>query len=237
MSRELWKAVQRELKQLGLYVGSGTEIDGIPGPLTVQAVAAFQRSRKLDVRFPGTVGSKTLAALGISESVAAADPPSLPWVTMAQHRIGLQEERDFKKLSEFLAADGKTLGDPRALPWCGDFVQTVIALSLPQEPMVSQPYAARGWLRFGVGCTPCFGAVAVFWRGSKTGTKGHVGFLVGDDENFWYVLGGNQSNKVCIARMVKARLLETRWPKSHGNPEVPLPDGNGLNAALSTNEA
>lgn len=237
MNREQWKKVQQRLQELGFYVGEGADIDGLPGPLTVQAVKAFQKAKDLDVKFPGTVGPKTLAALGMAEQANAIvdDFPSLPWLTLAQHRTGLHEEKDFKELRDFLLSDENTLGDPRKLPWCGDFIQTVIALSLPQEPMVAQPYLARGWLKFGVECPPCLGAVAVFWRGKKSGTSGHVGLLVGEDDGHWYVLGGNQSNAINVMKLAKTRLLGTRWPKTHTNPNAKLPRAEG--GVLSTNEA
>jgi hypothetical protein len=58
------------------------------------------------------------------------------------------------------------------------------------------------------------GAVLVFWRGSKSGTLGHVGFYQGEDDEAYHVLGGNQSNKVNTARVGKDRLLDARWPHS-----------------------
>ena len=52
------------------------------------------------------------------------------------------------------------------------------------------------------------GAVLVFSRGSG----GHVGFAMGHDDTHFYVLGGNQSDAVTIARIAKSRLLGARWP-------------------------
>ena len=55
---------------------------------------------------------------------------------------------------------------------------------------------------------PIAGAVLVFSRGSG----GHVGFAMGQDDTHLYVLGGNQSDAVTIARIAKSRLLGARWP-------------------------
>lgn len=55
---------------------------------------------------------------------------------------------------------------------------------------------------------PITGAVLIFERGSG----GHVGFAVGQDDTHFYVLGGNQSDAVTIARIAKSRLLGARWP-------------------------
>jgi hypothetical protein len=70
---------------------------------------------------------------------------------------------------------------------------------------------------FGVKCPePVISAIAVFWRGSKTGTQGHVGFVVGQDAKYLSTLGGNQSDAISVSRIDKARLLGCRWPKSAG---------------------
>jgi hypothetical protein len=52
----------------------------------------------------------------------------------------------------------------------------------------------------------------VFWRGSRKGWKGHVGFYHGEDSTHFHVLGGNQSNAVTVSRIAKSRLLSARWP-------------------------
>ena len=55
---------------------------------------------------------------------------------------------------------------------------------------------------------PIIGAVLIFERGSG----GHVGFAVGQDDTHFYVLGGNQSDAVTVARIAKSRFLGARWP-------------------------
>ena len=72
----------------------------------------------------------------------------------------------------------------------------------------TNPYWARHWLLFGREVQPIIGAVLVFSRGFG----GHVGFAVGQDDTNFFVLGGNQSDAVTIARVAKSRLLGARWP-------------------------
>ena len=85
-------------------------------------------------------------------------------------------------------------------------------MGLPDEPLLgalaSNPYWARNWRLFGQAVQPITGAVLVFERGSG----GHVGFAVGQDDTAFYVLGGNQSDAVTVARVAKSRLLGARWP-------------------------
>jgi len=113
---------------------------------------------------------------------------------------------------DWLKRDGRSLGDPGENPWCGDFVETCIRVALPGEPLLgalgTNPYWARNWLLFGQAVQPIPGAVMIFERGSG----GHVGFTVGQDDTHFFVLGGNQSDAVTIARIAKTRLLGARWP-------------------------
>ncbi|WP_261403953.1 hypothetical protein [Chenggangzhangella methanolivorans] len=90
------------------------------------------------------------------------------------------------------------------------------AAALPDEPLPANPLWARGWARFGVTLSkPAPGAVLVFERGP---TAGHVGFYVGEDAGRFRVLGGNQSNAVTEAWILKNRLIAIRWPAT-----VPAP--------------
>lgn len=160
----------------------------------------------------------------------------LPWIVEGKTVWGLHEVRDNTRLRTWLRSDGKTLGDPKALPWCGDYVETAIKNSLPREPftgaLAQNPYWARNWQQFGVATNPVYGAVGVFERGSG----GHVGFLVGEDRSDYYVLGGNQSDSVNIVRIIKKRLLGSRWPSSFANPNRPLPQMTANNIPRSVNE-
>jgi len=226
-------ALQRRLSSLGFNPGP---LDGIWGRQTLAAVKAFQKANGLTI--DGIVGPKTTAAL--NRSVVPGQPDlegALPpvWYSEALRKVGLHEVANNAELKRYLKSDGATLGDPAKLPWCGDFVETCIALTLPDEPMVTNPYWARNWLKFGREVAkdkPVLGAVCVFERG----TGGHVGFVAGHDKSYLHVLGGNQSNRVSIAKLAKSRLLGLRWPSTGGAPDRVLPITT-LNATISTNEA
>ncbi|MBE3639327.1 NlpC/P60 family protein [Mangrovicoccus algicola] len=233
---------QRRLIAQGFNPGSP---DGIWGRNTRAAVLAFQRGRGLPVT--GTLNAATVtmlrqppgAAPGAAPEPAGPGPDLLdrfPWMALALRKLGLHEGRDNADLRKFLKSDGKTLGDPAQLPWCGDFVETCIAVTLPETPLPGNPYLARNWLKFGHDVDPCFGSVLVFWRGSRSGISGHVGFYYSEDDDVFHVLGGNQSNKVSIASIRKDRLLGARLPLEAG----PYPRQVVASAAdfkLTTNEA
>jgi uncharacterized protein (TIGR02594 family) len=207
--------VQKRLVNNGFDPGI---VDGIWGRNTLNALVAFQRARDLPAE--GSLNEATLAALKLdppgggdgSERPARDLLDLFPWIELAQRKKGLREGADNATLRAFLASDGNTLGDPATRPWCGDFVETCIAVTLPSAVLPANPYLARNWLKFGRTVDPCFGAILVFWRGSRSGTEGHVGFYYAEDDSDFHVLGGNQSNKVSVAKIDKSRLLGARLP-------------------------
>lgn len=213
-------AIQKALAARGFDPGN---IDGIWGRRTALAVRAYQASKGLQI--DGVVGPVTAAALGLAPAAPAADPaddPGLVWFQEARRLKGLREGPGAANNPVLLRIAQDLKIDYRSddVPWCGLFVAHCIGATLTTEPLPANPLSARSWLRFGAPCSPRPGAVMVFWRGRRDGWQGHVAFYAGeDDEGFFHVLGGNQSDAVNVTRIPRARLLEARWPAT-----VPLSD-------------
>jgi uncharacterized protein (TIGR02594 family) len=104
------------------------------------------------------------------------------------------------------------------IPWCGLFIAVVTQRSAKQ--VVKDPLWALNWGTFGkYTVTPMLGDVLVFTRKTADGkTAGHVGLYVGEDDTCYHVLGGNQSDKVCISRKEKTRLYTARRPNYNVQP-------------------
>ena len=228
-----WKAIQRRLMALGFNPGP---IDGIRGRRTDAAIVAFKKS--IGFRPRPLYGPLTHAALMGTEPIGQPQTgpdrgkPELPWMQAAAAVMGLHEHRNTSQLKNWFH---KSI-DPRSVPWCGAFVATCHRIADPSVYIPDQYLVARSWGKFGKECPPSFGATLTFWRGSRSGWKGHVGFYVGEDDSAYWVRGGNQSNAVTDTRIAKNRLLEARWPA--GVPMTGkrvLLDSKG--APLSTNEA
>ena len=227
--------IQTALKAQGFDPGA---IDGMIGRNTISAIKAFQIQHPPLV-VDGIPGPRTIAVL-FKNSPVAADPIDkllkFPWLDLAISKKGLNENRDNKELREFLHSDGNSIGDPSKIPWCGDFVETCIGITLQREILPTNPYLARNWQKFGQKVTPTFGAVGVFWRGTRDGIEGHVAFLVGRGAGTYSILGGNQSNSISVTSIATNRLLSARWPLT-----VALPSAFNLpelkNGKISINEA
>jgi len=212
-TRDAVQLIQTGLNQLGHSPGA---IDGLWGLRTARALKSL------------------LAANGRPATVAPSGP--LLWMTEAKIALGRHEARDRSWLMNWLKRDGRSLGDPSKNPWCGDFVETCIRVALPDEPLLgalgTNPYWARNWLLFGQEIKPTPGAVLVFARGSG----GHVGFAMGQDDTHFYVLGGNQSDAVTIARIAKSRILGARWPATMPSRQQRLPTMKSGEFLATTNE-
>lgn len=161
------------------------------------------------------------------------------WIAQAKKYLG-QAETKGPHHNPHIIKWWKDIGAPfkdDETPWCGAFVGGVLA-EVGIKP-VTGGASARSWLKMPVKLDkPAVGSVVVFWRGSKTGASGHVGFVVGNDQRGnLMVLGGNQSDAINIKPFDTARVLGYRWPGLYPYEErfnLPVINSDGK---VSTNEA
>lgn len=126
------------------------------------------------------------------------------------------EYRDRAELRAFLGVD------PRQTEWCAAFVNSVLeADGIDSLRSVDHPYPlmARSFLEWGEpvpfkdGDKPKPGDVVIFPRG-RASWQGHVGFYVEtvtiSGQEYWRILGGNQSNSVSIELYNPRRALGVR---------------------------
>lgn len=213
--------------------------DGV-GPKPHQ-VTGFQGDADLNV-FDGTYDELKAQWLGnasaednkIEENQESSTESSDDWMNIAKTLIGTNETPGNKN-NPTIIQWAKDLGiineyNADSIPWCGLFVARVMSES--GHDVIDSPLWALSWKNYGEKLSkPLYGSILVFKR---TG-GGHVGFCVGYDDDYYHVLGGNQSDSVSITRIEKARCVAIRWPNNvpHG-PEAPH---QTLNVSVSTNEA
>lgn len=121
------------------------------------------------------------------------------------------------------------------IPWCGLFAAIITFRRMGNaSEVVKDPLWARNWAKYGIKADkPSLGDVLVFARNGG----GHVGFYVGEDSACYHVLGGNQSNRVSIARIAKYRLLTARRPPYITQPQAVKPYALASSGKVSKNEA
>ena len=117
-------------------------------------------------------------------------------------------------------------------PWCGLFMAHVALTA--GKTMPKDPLWALNWAKFGVeGGQPELGDVLVFIRPGG----GHVALYIGEDEDAFHVLGGNQGDRVGFTRIDKVRLYAVRQPLYNNKPTTAVTNILAKTGAISTNEA
>jgi uncharacterized protein (TIGR02594 family) len=119
-----------------------------------------------------------------------------------------------------------------SIPWCGLFIGLVAKRS--GKKVVDSPLWALSWADFGKPSpAPALGDVLTFKRDGG----GHVALYVGEDASAYHCLGGNQSDKVCITRILKSRFYRARRPAYNVQPTNVRKIVLAANGKLSSNEA
>lgn len=136
-----------------------------------------------------------------------------------------------------------------SVPWCGLFAAVICDRAGKTVP--TGPLYALNWSGFGTavairkglnvnnpliflpGKAASLGDVLVFRREGG----GHVGFYIGEDANYFCVLGGNQSDSVSITWIAKSRCVSVRRPAYTSAPASVKPYRLARSGAISTNEA
>jgi uncharacterized protein (TIGR02594 family) len=131
---------------------------------------------------------------------------------LAQRYIGVKElsgTHNHPLISWWLSLCYYSLDAPDEIPWCSAFVNGIAwELRLPR----SKSAAARSWLNVGI---PVFmhdarvGDIVIFKRNDNP-AQGHVGFYAGIEGSNVIILGGNQSNSVCLAKFPQGDVLGVR---------------------------
>jgi len=156
------------------------------------------------------------------------------WLVEAIKDIGFHETGTNRGIEQFIK-EGKigTLGDP----WCAIFTNAKLEeCGVPgtRSAMARSYETNKNFVRLS---GPALGAVATFWRGSKSSGSGHVNFYAGTTPDGRHVgVGGNQSDAVTAAYMDMGRHTGWWWPKGEPLPRVGAVQVSGLNAVSSGKE-
>ena len=168
-------------------------------------------------------GGQVIARTVTKARAAKAREPG--WLAAARQKLGTREAPGPNNNPTILGW-AKRLGtrvlgiiyNADSVPWCGVFVGACLDEAGIGSPLFA--VRAKSWADWGANLRPerlALGAILVFERPGG----GHVGFYVGEDDDAYHVLGGNQGDSVTIARIMKERCVARRWPE--GQPVIGRP--------------
>lgn len=148
----------------------------------------------------------------MTANLKTLQPGDPAYLAAAFELVGLKEivgSKDEPKIVAFFAEAGQSYVKDDETAWCAAFAHAMLAKGgIKGTGMLN----ARSYMQWGTATTaPKRGDIAVFKRGNSS-WQGHVAFFLFEDGAYVWVLGGNQSNSVSVARQTKASLLGYRRP-------------------------
>ncbi|MGJ3626596.1 peptidoglycan-binding protein [Sphingomonas sp. MMS24-JH45] len=195
-------------------------MDGVFGPSTAAAVAAFQWANGLSGH--GIPGPRTLKLIALKmrrrarlrQSGAGVVPAGAPPDGAARDRGTREQSGDHRHGPARPALRRRRFALVRVV----SFAHCLSTLA--REPLPTNVLRAQAWKTFGKGDRAHAGRRdGVLGATSPTAAWDTVGFYAGEDDKGYRILGGNQSNSVSLAWYEKDRfLVAARWPAT-----VPLP--------------
>ncbi len=135
-------------------------------------------------------------------------------IEIAESKLGLQERKDKNILMDFFkqyAINNDIAIDPSTTPWCAAFVN---ACERAVGNKGTGRLNARSFMLYGNKVSldqAKQGDIVIFARGNSS-WQGHVAYLYTKTMTDLTVLGGNQSDKVCISVYSIEHLLSIRRP-------------------------
>lgn len=141
----------------------------------------------------------------------------LPWVTLAETKIGIKETLPNGKVNPFVIEcfSRTTYKTKDQAPWCAAFISYL----MHETGLKNHASAgAAEWGNYGVKCELRYGAIVHIQHPGA-----HVTICVGilNDKEF-LGLGGNQSNKVCKQVYKISDLRNIRWPVFKNGTTYPM---------------
>ncbi len=149
----------------------------------------------------GWVRNKYVAAVPDNDLSKPGDPP---WMAIASSEMGVKEypgNGENPRIVEYLQSTNLSAPDSARdeTPWCSAFANWCVEKS---GYAGTDSAWARSWLNWGAAIAkPRHGCIAVLQRDVN---NGHVGFYLSATASGIKLLGGNQSNAVCVSMFKKS---------------------------------
>lgn len=128
-------------------------------------------------------------------------------ISVAIGELGTKEilgDEHNPRILEYLKSVGLPGRDE--IPWCAAFVNWCLKEAGFNG---TGKGLAKSYLSWGMECGPSIGAIAIMNRGVDH-TKGHVSFVLQDNGDFVYTIGGNQRDSVTITTVLRKNIISFR---------------------------
>ncbi|MET0389552.1 MAG: TIGR02594 family protein [Polyangiales bacterium] len=183
----------------------------------------------------GIRADPTLGALQLDGQLLSVRYSS-PWMLTARAEVGQKEAAGTQanpRILEYFKSSGFWGTDDTGADnaWCASFVSWVLKQHGYEPP--ANAFRATAWAGFGAKITdPVYGAIGV--KSRKGG--GHVAFVVGrsPDGKQLYMLGGNQGDKVQVAKYARSDWTSFVYPAGASVASESLPVYKGTAAAAGS---
>lgn len=147
---------------------------------------------------------------------------------VARQFVGMNETTHRETLAAFMTKAGGQKIDPKLIPWCAAFVDSVLAASGRQSMGTLR---AADYLRYGTATDqPTQGDVVVF-KSLVRGSSGHLGFVVGIENGRVRYVAGNDENGVKEDTLPLSSVAGFRRPPEATASPTPLPVQVARNSA------
>lgn len=134
---------------------------------------------------------------------------NLPWIDVAESFLGTKEVPG-PKSNPIIVQWAKDIGGYAAkyyttdsIPWCALFTAYCL-IKGGCKVDIDNPLWVPNYHKYGTHCRPVYGCVMDFGY--------HIGFYISEDDDYYHILGGNQSDMVNVIRIPKHHLVSSRWP-------------------------
>lgn len=150
----------------------------------------------------------------LEQVVSNGNENDSPWLAVAKKELALDVKEiqgvdNNSRIVAYHATTSLSANDDET-PWCSSFVNFCMEEAGVQG---TGSATARSWENWGKKLdNPILGCVIVLERPAGGTNAGHVGFYLNEQNNKFFLLGGNQGDKVCIVPFEKSRIIAYRWP-------------------------
>ena len=150
-------------------------------------------------------------------STPVAKPPRAvvvpQWIAVALGEVGVVEDTrpgmSNPRIEQYHAiTSAGTAADD--VSWCSSFTSWSLEMAGVKS---TRSKTAASYLTWGEPCDLKFGCVVLMAKSdADAGGSGHVGFYLGSFGDSFFLLGGNQSQRVDIGVRKLANIVAKRWP-------------------------